>query len=51
MMPLLYEMQGIKSLLRQREVKVENNFDSDGFGMAVATQMGNITLKNKRRQW
>ena len=51
MMPLLYEMQGIKSLLKQREVKVENNFDSDGFGMAVATQMGNITLKNKRRQW
>jgi hypothetical protein len=45
------EMQGIRSLLKQREVKVENNFDADGFGMAVATQMGGITLKNKRRQW
>jgi hypothetical protein len=51
MMPLLLEMQGIRSLLKQREVKVENNFDADGFGMAVATQMGGITLKNKRRQW
>jgi hypothetical protein len=51
MMPLLMEMQGIRSLLKQREVKVENNFDADGFGMAVATQMGGITLKNKRRQW
>lgn len=51
MMPLLAEMQGIRSLLKQREVRVENNFDSEGFGMSVASQLGNITLKTKMREW
>lgn len=49
MSSLLFEMQGIKSLLSQREVRINNNFDAEGFGMNIATQLGNIQLKNLRR--
>ena len=48
---MLYEMQGIKELLKQRELNVQNNFDAQGFGQAVAGQMTRITLKNKMRTW
>jgi len=48
---MLYEMQGIKELLKQRELNVNNNFDAQGFGQAVAGQMTRITLKNKMRTW
>ena len=48
---LLYEMQGIRELLKQRELSVNNNFDANGFGQAVAGQMNRITLKNKMRTW
>ena len=48
---MLYEMQGIKELLKQRELNVQNNFDAHGFGQAVAGQMTRITLKNKMRTW
>jgi hypothetical protein len=48
---LLYEMQSIRELLKQRELSVNNNFDAQGFGQAVAGQMNRITLKNKMRTW
>jgi hypothetical protein len=48
---LLYEMQSIRELLKQRELSVNNNFDANGFGQAVAGQMNRITLKNKMRTW
>jgi hypothetical protein len=48
---LLYEMQSIRELLKQRELSVNNNFDAQGFGQAVGGQLRNITLKNLRRTW
>jgi hypothetical protein len=44
-------MQSIRELLKQRELSVNNNFDAQGFGQAVAGQMNRITLKNKMRTW
>lgn len=46
---VLAELSAMRRLLAQREVNVQNNFDADGFGQAVATQMGHIHLKNLRR--
>ena len=46
---LVSEMQGIRSLLSQREVRINNNFDAEGFGMNVATQIGHLHLKQSRR--
>lgn len=49
LVPLLGEMQQIRRLLAEREVKVENNFDADGFGQSVATSLGYAQLKFNRR--
>ena len=49
LVPLLGEMQQIRRLLSEREVKVENNFDADGFGQSVATSLGYAQLKFNRR--
>lgn len=46
---VLAELSAMRRMLAQREVNVQNNFDADGFGQAVATQMGHIHLKNLRR--
>lgn len=48
LMPLLSEMSQMRKLLQQREVNISQNFDADGFGQAVAVQMGQINLKRKR---
>jgi CRISPR/Cas system-associated exonuclease Cas4 (RecB family) len=46
---VLAELSAMRRLMQQREVSVTNNFDADGFGQAVASQMGQIHLKNLRR--
>lgn len=46
---VLSELSAMRRLMQQREVSVTNNFDADGFGQAVASQMGQIHLKNLRR--
>lgn len=46
---MLYELSSIKSLLERREVTISNNFDANGFGTSIATQLGQIQIKNLRR--
>lgn len=46
---LLNEMKSIKMLLQAREVNIQNNFDAEGFGQSVATQLGYAQLKQKLR--
>lgn len=43
------ELQGIKKLLKQREVRILNNFDAKGFGVSVATALGKMEINNSRR--
>lgn len=47
--PLIHEVAQMRKLLAQREVNVHNNFDADGFGQSVATQIGFAELKRSRR--
>lgn len=47
---MVSELQGIKTLLMQREIKVNNNFDADGFGQSVSGQLNSITLRNLLRK-
>jgi hypothetical protein len=46
---MLYELGSIKALLERREVTVTNNFDADGFGTSIATQLGRVELKKMLR--
>lgn len=46
---LLAEMRQMRKLMEAREVRIENNFDADGFGQSVATQLGYSQIKQKRR--
>lgn len=46
---VLAELTAMRRLLAQREVNVQNNFDADGFGQAVGSQLGQVHLKNLRR--
>lgn len=49
MMMMANELSSIKTLLQERELTVNNNFDADGFGQAVAGQMREAHLKNLMR--
>ena len=49
MQQMAYELAGIRQLLTQREVNVNNNFDANGFGSEIATQLGRVYIKNKMR--
>lgn len=46
---LLQEMKAVRKLLQAREVNIQNNFDAEGFGQSVATQIGYAQLKQKLR--
>lgn len=46
---MAYELAGIKTLLSQRELTVNNKFDADGFGQAVAGQLVAAHIKNLMR--
>jgi chemotaxis protein histidine kinase CheA len=46
---MLYELGSIKALLERREVTVTNNFDANGFGTSIATQLGRVELKKMLR--
>jgi hypothetical protein len=42
-------LTSIDTKLSQREVRMTNNFDAQGFGQAVATQLGRVSIINKMR--
>lgn len=46
---VLNELRSMRKLLQAREVNIQNNFDADGFGQSVATQLGYAQLKQLRR--
>lgn len=49
LMLLANKLGSIESILQQRELTVNNNFDADGFGQAVAGQMKDAQIKNLMR--